>query len=186
MSRLPAARTVLLFAAPILVQAGSLACLPLAAPTPEEAMPRLLAACAASAFAAWIASNVDNERGGPYGVAAGLAMASLSAGAFAFASCLGVLLALAGTIDAMTVVVVALFGAMLAVAAAILAYVLMNALNVRTRVAFGAMLVHCLVLTPLVFHPARPASVAVTMLSTAACTATIFLARRQAKKKPAP
>ncbi|HTK05191.1 MAG TPA: hypothetical protein VL500_06395 [Candidatus Eisenbacteria bacterium] len=186
MSRLPAARTVLLFAAPLAVQAGALACLPLAEPRLEEAMPRMLAACVASTFAAWMAANVDNDRGGPFGIAAGLAMASLSAGAFAFAACLGVSLALAGTVDGMTIFMVALFGTMLAVAASILAYVLMNALRVRTAVAVGAMLFHCAVLTPLMFHPARAASTAVTALASAACLAAIFLARRQDKKKPAP
>ena|SRR5687767_11272970 len=186
MSRLPAARTVQLFAVPIMVQAGGLACLPFAEATLEEVVPRLLAACVACAAMAWVAASVDSGRGGPAGIVAGLAIASLGAGAFAFATCLCISLALAGTVDAALLGSFAFIVAMLAVAAGILGYVLANALVVRPAVVIAAIICHCVALTPLMLHPARSATVPVSALAFAACLATIFLARRQRKKKPAP
>lgn len=178
-------RRVLLFALPLAAYAALLAGAtddesPLAA-----AMPRVILGTAIATGIAWLASGIDNGRGGRWSVVVGIAMATCAAGSVAFALSLAVAIMRSG-ISAFTFFAMAFFGAMIGVAMCIVIHVVETCLETGWRTATAAVVAHAVSLTALITAHDRATSavVAVAALSGGALALLIdgALGRRTERK----
>lgn len=157
-------RRVLLFALPLAAYAALLAGAtdgesPLAA-----AMPRVILGSVIATGVAWLASGIDNGRGGRWIVVVGLAMAMCAAGSVAFALSLAVAIMQSG-VGAFTVFAMAFFGAMIGVVMLIVIHVIETCLEVGWRTAAAAIAAHAVTMTVLITAHDRAASTVVAVAS---------------------
>lgn len=180
-------RRVLLLALPLAAHAALLAGAaddeaPLAA-----AMPRVLVGSAIAVGIAWLASGIDNGRGGRWGVVVGLAMAMCATGSVAFALSLGLAMLQSG--GAFAVFIIGFFGMMLGTVTLIVIHVIETCLEVGWRTAAVAVAAHAVALTALIMSHDRAAAFVVAVASLAGGALALLVdgaLGRRAKRKNRP
>lgn len=181
-------RRVLLFALPLAAYAALLAGAtddesPLAA-----AMPRVILGSAIATGVAWLASGIDNGRGGRWGVVVGLAMATCAAGSLAFALSLAVALMQSG-VGAFSFVAMGFFGMMVAVTMMIVIHVVDTCLALGWRTTTLAVIAHAVTLTALITAHDRAAAAVVAVACLAGGAAALVIEGalgRRAERKNRP